>query len=718
MEQQELNNQQELDNQLKSEKPYLFEKNGFIKPIKAVVTALGACVLLLTLLMGISSGLQERLFMLDTLVSSNDQASETKSLILPNEDNCIGASQTDAADMALLDDVLDDLVVDPVDESPDTSEIKPSIAAETRCSMTGLTPVLPQAEIGLIKQAEARILELNLWLAEHQKHLLALFLTVALLSATFNRKHLALNNLHQTAGFSVLAQLISSGLVAASCGLYADHISGRNYLSDTPMPYLILAIGFALNLVILMGSFVQRLGNKHPSISFSRSLLSIPIYAWMILLPFLFSKDRDMFQLALMIGQMLEMPLVYLQIGLYIWLGMMIKHSHLADLLINQLLDLRLKAHTIAILVVVIMAIPTAFTGASGIIILAVGLLIFQGLEKLELRKQFVLAITAMSGSTGVVLSPSLMIVAIAFLNKEVTTDELFFWGTWIFALTVLVLLAMVQILPKTPLSKTSHNSQSLLNHQSFKTSDTTQSNTYPTTKLAALTPYLVLILVTSSALYFLLGLSFNEFTAPYFLVLVMLSILVFERRNKAVHRHEPMEKTNKQAKPLSSSFQHSGAILLVMLGSYTLGSTSFSGEAFASNQIADLSFTSQLFTLLLIMILIGMILDPFGALILVSIFIAPFAYELSIHPIHFWMMALISFELGYVTPPVAMNHLLTRQQLPALTLESAKQESYKLSQGKALLARVYLNNERVLLPIMVLGSTLLLVTFAPLAFY
>ena len=36
-------------------------------------------------------------------------------------------------------------------------------------------------------------------------------------------------------------------------------------------------------------------------------------------------------------------------------------------------------------------------------------------------------------------------------------------------------------------------------------------------------------------------------------------------------------------------------------------------------------------------------------------------AFQAGIDPLHFWMFALLSFELGYLTPPVALNHLLTR---------------------------------------------------------
>src|SRR5262249_39181053 len=53
------------------------------------------------------------------------------------------------------------------------------------------------------------------------------------------------------------------------------------------------------------------------------------------------------------------------------------------------------------------------------------------------------LAVTAMSGSLGVVLRPCLVVVLIAVLNNEVTTDQLFHWGLRVFALTTTVTLCV-----------------------------------------------------------------------------------------------------------------------------------------------------------------------------------------------------------------------------------------------------------------------------------
>jgi TRAP-type C4-dicarboxylate transport system permease large subunit len=118
--------------------------------------------------------------------------------------------------------------------------------------------------------------------------------------------------------------------------------------------------------------------------------------------------------------------------------------------------------------------------------------------------------------------------------------------------------------------------------------------------------------------------------------------------------------------------------------------------------------FDSPLLAMLVIvvfLIFIGMIMDPFGALILVSGIIAPVAYQQGIEPIHFWMTCLVAFELGYLTPPVSLNHLLTKQVVGSHEVELALQEGHNF----------YYRHERILLPLLVMSTTLLIVAFGPL---
>ena len=98
--------------------------------------------------------------------------------------------------------------------------------------------------------------------------------------------------------------------------------------------------------------------------------------------------------------------------------------------------------------------------------------------------------------------------------------------------------------------------------------------------------------------------------------------------------------------------------------------------------------------------------MDPYGAAILVSATIATIAYRNGIHPVHFWMVVLVAFELGYLTPPVALNQLLANQVVG----DDANSTAEEL-QGQSF----WFRHERYLLPIAVVGTSLLLVAFIPL---
>jgi TRAP-type C4-dicarboxylate transport system permease large subunit len=113
---------------------------------------------------------------------------------------------------------------------------------------------------------------------------------------------------------------------------------------------------------------------------------------------------------------------------------------------------------------------------------------------------------------------------------------------------------------------------------------------------------------------------------------------------------------------------------------------------------------------LVVMLVVIGMIMEPYGAIILVSATIAPVAYNNGIDPVHFWMIVLVAFELGYLSPPVALNQLLTRQVVGDAEIQAAKAE---VANDPSFWRR----HEALLLPITVLASSLLLVAFVPLVF-
>ena len=96
--------------------------------------------------------------------------------------------------------------------------------------------------------------------------------------------------------------------------------------------------------------------------------------------------------------------------------------------------------------------------------------------------------------------------------------------------------------------------------------------------------------------------------------------------------------------------------------------------------------------------------MDPFGAVILVSATVAPIAYANGINPIHFWMIVLAAFELGYLSPPVALNQLLTRQVVGEAVMDAADAEVKDRT--------FYYRYERWILPVVVMFASLLIVTY------
>ena len=122
---------------------------------------------------------------------------------------------------------------------------------------------------------------------------------------------------------------------------------------------------------------------------------------------------------------------------------MLLKRTELTEKIFNIFRPFKLPPEMLAIVVVAIAAVPTAYTGASGIFVIAVGGLIYNELRRAGSRRQLALAATAMSGSMGVVLRPCLLVVIIAALNNEVTTDQLFGWGVKVFFLTMLLFVGL-----------------------------------------------------------------------------------------------------------------------------------------------------------------------------------------------------------------------------------------------------------------------------------
>ncbi len=529
------------------------------------------------------------------------------------------------------------------------------------------------------------------------RQLLVLLVLAGALATTATRGHIALREprTRREHGLSQGAQLLAHLLLVVSCA--ADWVDQRQSIAELEDPVLpvLWAGGFALLALVNLGHLL-RPPPLDPDArgSLARALMVIPLYAWMVVIAglyFLLVEGHDSGQ-AIYLHKFSQHPSIYLGVGLYVLAGMLLSVTRVARLGLAVLAPWKPPPTLLAWLTGTISALPTAYTGASGIFVLAAGHEIFGTLRQAGASRRLALAATAMSGSLGVVLRPCLLVVLIAVLNKQVTTDELFGRGLLVFALSATIFgVAMLA-----------------LGRFRWRLASPGQALPASARALLPLLPHLGAAVGVLLLYRLLLAVRVNEHTAALVVPVLMLAVLAVDRwrarRAVAAGADEPPAPPLRPLRLATTTSSHVGALLMLMAASVGLGGVveraelmEMFGHSFSSPAVA-MAF------LLVFLVLIGMLMEPLGAVVLVSVSLAGLAYDSGIEPTHFWMVVLVAFELGYLTPPVAMNHLLARQAVG----EDARVEDHP----EAGFFQRYLH---VLVPMAIMATTLLIVAFGPL---
>jgi TRAP-type C4-dicarboxylate transport system permease large subunit len=354
--------------------------------------------------------------------------------------------------------------------------------------------------------------------------------------------------------------------------------------------------------------------------------------------------------------------------------------------------------------------------------VIAAGAIIYKEVYNSGARRQYALAATAMSGSLGVVLRPCLLIVVIAAMNKEVQTDLLYAKGLYVFAISSTLFLIASLVLAE----------------QKFRIASPAVALPASARALVPISPY---ILITIGVIgFYQIGLDtkMDEFTAPMIMPFILLALVAFDKLRRepstlsvvaapvtvatdASHVSPYLRTADAEGKNRRVGFEqairfatnetigHIGALIMLMALSVSIGGLIERSEIMMAVP-SDMGSTLVAITLLVgLMVFIGMVMDPFGAVILVSATVAPIAYNNGINPVHFWMIVLTAFELGYLSPPVALNQLLARQVVGEREMAEADAEVRHLS--------FYYRYERWILPVIVMAITLMLVSYAPYFF-
>lgn len=289
-------------------------------------------------------------------------------------------------------------------------------------------------------------------------------------------------------------------------------------------------------------------------------------------------------------------------------------------------------------------ALFTAFTGASGVTIIALGGLIFPLLRRQGYPESFSLGLVTTTGSLGLLFPPSLPIILYALVGK-VSLDRLFAAAALPGLVLLLLLSAYAMLIaarhgvPRVPFSA-----------RALAKAARAAAWEIPL-------PFIIVGGIYSG--YF----TASEAAAVMCFYVVAAEVLVYRDL-----RFSDLPGV------MTRSMMLVGAILIV-LGT-ALGLTNYFIDAELPSKLFELlsaRISSQwaFLALLNVFLLVVNMVEIFSAIIIVVPIIVPVALEYNIDPIHLGALFLLNLELGYMTPPLGLNLFLSSRRfdkpLPAL---------------------------------------------------
>ena len=369
------------------------------------------------------------------------------------------------------------------------------------------------------------------------------------------------------------------------------------------------------------------------------------------------AEEVDLSVIAIEIYRLAELP-VLLAIPLFTFSGYLLGESQASHRLVNLAKSLLgWLPGGLAIVSIVACALFTAFTGASGVTIVALGALLYPALKEAGYSEKFSLGLLTSSGSLGLLFAPALPLILYGVvaqqmdLNQSVSIDQLFIAG---------ILPGMLMLL--------------MLSVYSFFQPKTVQPSVeYPAQEQIGALQALYEARWEIPLPFIILGGIYGGYVAvSEAAAITALYVIIVE---VFIQKEIPIKKLPQIVR---ESMILVGGILIIL--GVSLASTNYLIDTdvptrlfeFIREHIDDkLTF---LILLNLFLLVLGMMLDIFSAIVIIVPIILPIAEGYGIHPIHMGIIFLANMQLGYFTPPVGMNLFIAsyRFSKPVMTLYKA----------------------------------------------
>ena len=328
----------------------------------------------------------------------------------------------------------------------------------------------------------------------------------------------------------------------------------------------------------------------------------------------------------------------------------------------------------LAIVALVACAFFTAFTGASGMTIVAIGAFLYPALVRAGYPQGYSLGLVTSSGSLGLLFAPSLPLILYGFVAGQlnttpvVTVPDLFLAGLLPGLLMVLMLSAHAMLvgakLPRAAAGFDAAEAWAALKDARWE---------------------LPLPLVVLGGIY---G---GQFAASEAAAITALYVLIVTVGIKREIRPGQLPALASEAMRLV------GAILLILGAATALSNWMVDQEV--PNRLFEFTRTwihsPGMFLLVLNvgLLAVGMFMDIFSAIVLLTPLLVPVAMGYGIHPVHFGIVMLANLQIGYFMPPAGMDLFIA---------------AYRFKVGVLALAKACIPF------FLIVGASLLLITWIP----
>jgi tripartite ATP-independent transporter DctM subunit len=384
------------------------------------------------------------------------------------------------------------------------------------------------------------------------------------------------------------------------------------------------------------------------------AMLGAPLFAVLLAVALVgfYLQGINLSAVAIEVYRLADMPLL-LALPFFAFAGYVVGYSQTSQRLVRLTqVFLGWLPGGLAIVALVACALFTAFTGASGVTIVALGALLYPALIHDGYHERFSLGLITSSGSLGLLFPPSVPLILYGVVAQQLGVGPVFaiedlFWAGLLPGLLMLLLLSGWSLWANR--HQIRHREPFSMSAAVAAVREAIWEIPLPVFLIGAI--YSGYLAVSEAAII----------SAVYVAVVEVLIYREISLRQLPAIMREAMVMV--------------GGILLIL--GVSLAFTNYLIDADVPTRLFDLiqRHVSQkivfLVLLNLLLLLLGAILDIFSALVIMVPLILPVAVSYGVNPVHLGIIFLANMQIGYFTPPVGMNLFIAsyRFEKPVATL-------------------------------------------------